>query len=67
MVTWCLGGQFRSVFSPISVNCLVLEASMGWSSAGIDSFMLVLVGNAMFMSMGGLLFRGGGWDSEVSA
>lgn len=55
------------MFSPISVICLDLEASMGWSSAGIDSFTLALVGNAVFMSMGGLLFRGGGWDREVSA
>ena len=40
---------------------------MGWSLAGIDSFMPALVGNAVFMSMGGLPFRGGGWDREVNA
>ena len=61
------GGRFWSVFPPISVICLVLEASTGWSLAGTDSFLPALVGNTMFMSMGGLLFRGGWWDRQESA
>ena len=65
----CLGGcsSCRETVWMGSFICLVLEDSTGWSLAGIDSFVLALVGALCSLQWEGCLSEEARWGGGVSA